>query len=236
MAAQARSSNHMTVMSGRTLRRIAAAAGALAFVGSHALLPVGLARAQAGQLSAATAQALTQGTVVERTPGAGERHSFSIDLAAGDFFHAVIDQRGVDVTAFLFAPDSTQLITADSPNGRRGPERIAWVAATAGIYRLDVANAPGAGTSPGAYQLTIKAQRPGTTADAAHARAEQLFAEAEPLRRTNTAVSRAAARDRYLAALDIFSDRGLSYNKGSVCSTSGFFIYARVKRARRSRT
>src|SRR5687767_7408126 len=69
MAAQARSSYQLTVMSGRILRRIAAAAGALAFVGSHELLPPGLVKAQAGQLSAANAQALTQGTVVERTPG-----------------------------------------------------------------------------------------------------------------------------------------------------------------------
>ena len=224
--------NHqLTVMSRRTLRTIVAVAGALALVGSHALLPVGLARAQAGQLAAAKAQALTQGTVVEREPGAEERHSFSIDLAAGEFLHVVIDQRGADVTAFLFAPDSTPLITADSPNGRRGPERIAWVAATAGKYRLDVANAPGPAASQGRYQLTVVAQRPATPADAAHARAERLFAEAEPLRRINTAVSRASARDRYLAALDIFSDRGLSYEQG-LCLFNVGILHLRAGEAR----
>jgi tetratricopeptide (TPR) repeat protein len=200
-------------------------------VGSHALLPVSLASAQAGQLSAPIAQPLTQGTVVGRALGAGERHSFSIDLAAGDFIHAVIDQLDADVTVSLFGPDSTQLIAADSPNGRRGPERIAWIAATAGNYRLDVANAAEAGAAKGGYRLTVMALRPGTAADAAHARAERLFAEAEPLRRANTAVSRAAARERYLEALDIFSDRGLSYEQG-LCLFNVGVLHLRAGEAR----
>src|SRR6185503_18743018 len=100
--AQSSRSYHLTIVPRRTLRRIVAAAGALALVGSHDLLPVSWASAQAGQLSAPIAQPLTQGTVVERALGAGERHRFSIDLADGDFVHAVIDQRDVDVTVFLF--------------------------------------------------------------------------------------------------------------------------------------
>ena len=201
-------------MTRRALRTSAAATVWLALCASQPLVLVSRAAAHAAQTSAEAARSLTQGAVIERALGRDERHRFTIDLAAGDFLHAVIDQRGLDVEIHLLAPDANRLIVSDSPNSNRGPERIAWVAGTSGVYRLEVVLAPAAEISKGTYELRVLARRPATARDEAHARAERLFAEASPLVASNTAVSRTAAIERYLAALDIFSAHGLSYEQG----------------------
>src|SRR5262245_22918424 len=47
----------------------------------------------------------------------GQTHDYHLNLAAGQFLHVVVDQRGIDVVVRLFAPDGKQLIEVDSPNG-----------------------------------------------------------------------------------------------------------------------
>ncbi|MES1210949.1 MAG: hypothetical protein ABUL63_01315, partial [Acidobacteriota bacterium] len=44
---------------------------------------------------------------------AGEAHSWTFDMAAGDFFGAVVDQQGVDVVVEVFDETGTLILDAD---------------------------------------------------------------------------------------------------------------------------
>src|SRR5712692_11113895 len=91
----------------------------------------------------ATAQAQTPQTLelskpIERELQAGQAHSYLIELAAKDFLHVIVDQRGVDVVVAVFGPDGTKLKEIDSPNATQGPEPVLLIAETAGVYRVEV--------------------------------------------------------------------------------------------------
>ena len=45
---------------------------------------------------------------IEREIAAGETHSFTLNLTAGQYAHVVVDQRGVDVVVSIFAPNGTR--------------------------------------------------------------------------------------------------------------------------------
>src|SRR3954454_14047080 len=61
---------------------------------------------------------------VELKGGEGDR--YEVDLPVGQFVHLVADQRGIDVTLRLQAPDGTTVFKVDSltPTGNMGPEHI----------------------------------------------------------------------------------------------------------------
>jgi CHAT domain-containing protein/Tfp pilus assembly protein PilF len=169
---------------------------------------------------------------VARTLRGGERQTFAIELAASDFVYVVIDQRGADVVVRLESPDGTMLLTADSPNSTDGPERIAWVAAVAGVYQVIVeSGAPSSDQTSRSYQLRVIARHPAVDKDFKHAQAERLFAEAGPQLRLNTAVSREEARNRFETAETLFAILGLEYERG-LCSYSLGLLKLRESDAR----
>lgn len=94
----------------------------------------------------------------------GESHAWSVVLAAGDYLSVVVDQRGIDGVVEALAPGGETLVEVDSPNGRRGPERLTLVAATAGEYQV-VVHSPSAKAPPGRYELRATAPRPATDDD-----------------------------------------------------------------------
>src|SRR5713226_3532583 len=75
-----------------------------------------------------TVPLLERNKAIERSLNWRERQSFRVDLAAGDFIYAIVEQRGIDVLAQLIAPDGAIVFSEDSPNGTFGPERLAFVA------------------------------------------------------------------------------------------------------------
>jgi CHAT domain-containing protein len=86
---------------------------------------------------------LTAGPGVERLLAGGDTDVYNVDLEAGQFLAAVVDQRGIDVSVDVVDPDSRRLFRADSPNGSFGPEVIDLVAERGGRYRLEVGALPG---------------------------------------------------------------------------------------------
>lgn len=48
---------------------------------------------------------LTLGKPIERQLAGNEAHSYKIVLAANQYLHVVVEQRGIDVVVALFAPD-----------------------------------------------------------------------------------------------------------------------------------
>ncbi len=104
---------------------------------------------------------LQPGTPIERTLAAGQSHSYNISLEEDQFLQVLVDQHGIDVVVRVFSPAGRRLREFDTPNGTEGPEDVSVVAATAGMYRIEVApldpNPP-----PGRYEIKIVELRKAT--------------------------------------------------------------------------
>lgn len=100
------------------------------------------------------AQRLDQTKPIERELKANETHAYKINLEAGEFLNAAVNQRGIDVVVRVFAPDGSKIADIDSPNGTQGDEPIALEAKTTGAYRVEVSPVDPA-PQPGRYEIRI---------------------------------------------------------------------------------
>jgi hypothetical protein len=80
--------------------------------------------------------------------------SFQVTLTSGEFLHAIVDQRGIDVVVAVFSPGGQKLAEIDSPNGTQGPEPINIEAKSSGAYRLEI-RALEKDAVPGRYEVKI---------------------------------------------------------------------------------
>jgi CHAT domain-containing protein/Tfp pilus assembly protein PilF len=111
---------------------------------------------------------------------AGPPHLHPIELAAGDFIRATVEQRA-DVHVELLDPDGKEIVHVDGPNGIREDEEIAAVAERAGLHQLRVLSCPEGKPAADCYTLRLDPPRPATGADRLRAeavRATQAAAEA----------------------------------------------------------
>lgn len=161
---------------------------------------------------------------VERELKGGETHSYRIMLTTGQFLHAVVKQKGIDVIAASFTPDGKQLTYCDSPNSRWGPESILLVAAQPGEYRVEV-RSPNGKAPAGRYQIHIVALREATAIDKGHAAALMAFDEGRKLRSQQNATSSRAAIEKYEQALSLFRAAGDKYRTGMTWQSMGMSYY-----------
>jgi len=141
---------------------------------SSSLLGVQFANGQAGPTS------LQPGTPIERTLAAGQSHTYNISLEQDQFLHLVVDQRGIDVVVRAFSPAGRQLGEFDSPNGTSGPEDVTLIAATSGVYRIEVAPLSGYENPSGRYEIKILEIRKATEQEL-HAGTNQEVTKAKGL-------------------------------------------------------
>lgn len=107
-------------------------------------------------------------------------HVHPLDLAAGDFVRATVEQRA-DIRVELLDPDGKEIVHVDGPNGIREDEEIAAVAERAGRHQLRVLSCPQGAPAADCYTLRLDPPRPATGADRLRAeavRATQAAAEA----------------------------------------------------------
>jgi len=154
-------------------------------------------------LSVAAAQSISLELAhpIERAIAAGETHSFTLNLTAGQYAHLVVDQRGVDVVVSILAPNGTALVRVDMPNGDRGPEPVSLVAETTGAYRIDVLSTS---KLPGRYEVKLDDVHAATESDRKRIVAQNLFTEAKALRYQRTKESYQQATQKYEASLTIW--------------------------------
>src|SRR5215204_1561574 len=126
------------------------------------------------------ARLLEPGKPIERVLARGESHSYHINLSAGQFLHAAVEQRGIDVVASLSGPDGKQVTENDSQKGGLGTERLLFLTDRAGTYRLDVRALEGQSPS-GSYEVRIEEQRPATPQDRSRLTAYRSFALGQQL-------------------------------------------------------
>jgi hypothetical protein len=91
-----------------------------------------------GETARAQSDSLQPGIPIERKIAQGQAHSFSVALEQDQFLQLVVDQHGIDLVVRVFSPTGKRLGEFDSPNGDEGPEDVSLVAATAGVYRIEV--------------------------------------------------------------------------------------------------
>jgi ketosteroid isomerase-like protein len=155
-------------------------------------------------------------TVSELTPGApisaelqpNEKHAYQIKLAADQTANIVVMQQGVDAQVNVYDPAGKLLIEMDSPNAAQGPEPVWLVNQLAGTYRIEVTPFTGEGQPPrgGKYEITLKALRAATPADAKVAQAQMAYLEGTRLSQSRDDGSRKAAAAKLEEAMKLLGN------------------------------
>ena len=130
---------------------------------------------------------------------AGQSHSYSVTLAAGQYLRAVIAQPVPHATVALDSPEGRQLLEIDTRNFSK-PSRIVWVAETAGEYRIRV-------TGPGSYEIKLEELRPAAAADLTRVEAERLLIQGRSQARQNQYDSAIATYSQAQALYRTLNDR-----------------------------
>jgi CHAT domain-containing protein/Tfp pilus assembly protein PilF len=153
------------------------------------------------------AQAIEPGKPIERELAGGGSHSYQLRLAAGQFCHVIVDQRGIDVVVALYGPDGVKIVEVDSPNEVNGPEPVSLLAEVSGNYRLEV-RSPGKNASSGRYEVKIVELRAATPRDKDRIVAQKAYTDAKSLRNQRTTESQRRAIEKYQEALSIWRTLG----------------------------
>ncbi|MCA1815362.1 MAG: CHAT domain-containing protein [Acidobacteria bacterium] len=119
---------------------------------------------------------LTPGRAVGHEISGGQKQSYQVAAAAGQFVGVVVRQDGTDVGVKVFAPDGKLAAEFDSESMPQGEEEADFVAETAGAYRLDV-TAQVKGTT-GRYEIRVTEVRAATEHDRALDEAHRLSTRA----------------------------------------------------------
>ncbi len=79
---------------------------------------------------------------IERELKANETLDYKIELKAGEFLNAAVNQRGIDVVVVVrvFAPDNSKTARIDSSNEDYVDEPIALEAKSEGSYRIKISS------------------------------------------------------------------------------------------------
>jgi CHAT domain-containing protein/Tfp pilus assembly protein PilF len=123
------------------------------------------------------ARTLEPGKPIERELAGGAVHAYRIMLAAGQYLHVSVEQRGIDMVVALRGPDGVPLMEMDGLRGMLGIEELSWEAANTGWYVLEVrAKVPAADNAR--YEVSVQKAAAATRRDLARVAAERLFMEA----------------------------------------------------------
>jgi CHAT domain-containing protein len=143
----------------------------------------------------------------ERELKGGETHAYRVALTSGQFFYALVEQKGIDVSVALFAPDGQEIGEADSPNDQWGTEPVLLVAGKSGDYRIEV-RSPNSKVPPGRYEIRIVQLRESTADDRRLVQAQRLSEEAEKIGNQQNAAAKRESIEKYLQAAQLFADSG----------------------------
>ena len=158
-------------------------------------------------IKVADVPSLEPGKPIERELAGGEAHFYRLTLAAGQFCHIVVDQRGINVVAALYGAAGEKLAEVDSPNSGNGPEVIFLVAEASGNYRLEVRSLE-KNTPAGRYEVKIEELRASAPKDKSRVAAQKAFTDATSLRNQRTAESFHSAIEKYQEALSLWHSLG----------------------------
>jgi len=132
----------------------------------------------------------------------------AVVLEAGQFYSAIIEPKGAEFAAILYAPDGKQLM--------RDAHRVFTVAESSGSFRLEI-------TSPakGSYTLRTEGPRQATPQDRKRMQALAVFLEAQQTEKPGTPDARRLVIPRYEAALRLWREAGDTEGEGNSLTAIG---------------
>lgn len=112
------------------------------------------------------ARLLPDGNAVERSLAAGERHTYSVDIAVGESAVVTVEQRGIDVSVDILGPDGEPVAAIQDNLKTDGIERAVVVADTPRgiVVRVEPAQPR---TGAGTYVIRVAARHAATPGDRA---------------------------------------------------------------------
>jgi CHAT domain-containing protein/tetratricopeptide (TPR) repeat protein len=171
------------------------------------LTPLVVIAALAATAWAADAQDLSPAAPIERTIAAGEVHTYTLPLEAGEFVHVVVRQQGIDLAASLTSADGRTLVSVDAFDDSFRDETVVAIAGAAGAHILTIAPAPNAEPS-GRYRIILDAMRPQVAGDDLRVSAERAFAHALSTRSREQAPTLTASLSELEETLAVYRHLG----------------------------
>jgi len=159
--------------------------------------------AAAAPVSVSPQAVLSLGASVEDELRAGGTRSYQLYLPKEHYAHVVVTQKGVALSATIYAPTGERLASGERPNRLHGPRPIHLVTRIEGMYRLEVQETEG---TSGSYAVTLLEVRPAMPRDRRLVTAQVVFSEGRQIFTKNTKEAFAAAIEKYLAALAIYRE------------------------------
>jgi CHAT domain-containing protein/Tfp pilus assembly protein PilF len=160
---------------------------------------------------------------VERKIAGGDTHLYSVVLAAGQFMHVVVIQRGVDLVAFLSDPTGREVLKVDYQNGTHGPQSVSYVAETPGVYVLKVKKLI-KNSLNGPYEIKLTELREATAQDRRRAAADRALIEGSLLIEKGDRHSLEEALNKFSAAHEFFKDYDDTYQDAMSLYMSGLAV------------
>ncbi|MBI1745935.1 MAG: tetratricopeptide repeat protein [Acidobacteria bacterium] len=161
---------------------------------------------------------------MEQVLTGGEKHSYLVTLAAGQYLHVVIDQGNVDLSVTLWEPNNKLHAKFDSR--WYGPEPVSLIAPTSGVYRLEVSVVEKMALAV-RYQIRIEERRGSIPQDQHWMAAERVSTEAKQLHTTATAATLQRAIAKYQEAFIHWRTTGDTFGESQTLNSLGT-IYERL--------
>src|SRR5262245_28626366 len=146
---------------------------------------------------------LSLGASVEGELRAGGSRSYQLYLPKEHYAHVVVMQKGVALSATIYAPTGERLASGERSNRLHGPKPIHLVTGIEGAYRLEVKETEG---TSGPYAVTLVEVRPAMPRDRRLVTAQSVFSEGRRTFMKNTKEASEAAIEKYLAARAIYEE------------------------------
>lgn len=150
---------------------------------------------------------LKVGAALEAALGAGEGHSYLVELTADQYASLTVLQQGIDVAVTVHAPDGATLIEVDGPTGKYGSERLRLIAPASASYRVDVRSLE-KGAPAGRYRIELGALRVADGDDRRRIEAQTAYLSAIQLRIKGTGESLRRALEQYERASGLWRSVG----------------------------
>ncbi len=153
--------------------------------------------------AASSAQQLVAGRALAREALPDAPQTFVCELAAGAYAEVVVTHTDADPTFIVISPGGERVLEVEPVYQYAGSERVAFIAAAAGLYRVTIEVAV---QQRGHYSIELLPPRAPQAADLARVQALQLFAEARALRRTAQAPALRRAVELLTQSLPLWRD------------------------------
>jgi CHAT domain-containing protein/tetratricopeptide (TPR) repeat protein len=160
------------------------------------------------------------GKTIERQITAREIHTYTIPLISGQFLHAVLEERGIDVSLVLLGPDGRKVVEgSEQPDtsGLWGSRMISAIAESSGDYRVQL-QAAGNRFQTGQYEFVADERSPASESERNQAAASRLLLEArqdflKAFQQQSNGEAQKNSVTKYESSLTLFQAAGDSYGQ-----------------------